>query len=229
MGLYLAKYQLICDYDIKDISINEKYFFDVIKTQTSIIKVDLSDRIHSKSFNNSIINNIVTLCEYYQNISYSRLFLKYNIEKTNNTITINNCISTLNNIGICLELSWPLNKDDEIPSDTCYNEAEKYKKKYTFSQLSHDLEQLKQCLIDGNPFMISIKVHKLANLKHISINKNDKEVVGGIVIMIVGYDDTKNIFKYLYDGLVMDIAYDYVTNSSYTYDIICLTNIEDSF
>jgi len=231
MGNYIWKKQkeITCDCTNEpQMTSAIKYFFEISRIQTSIKHIDMSDKLKNlKHFDNSIINNLLGLLEYYTKLSYSHLFLKYNILKDNPNITVLTTIKTINEYGMCLEGTWPNDKNDDIPSEICYAEATKLHKCVTYVELQQDLEQMKQCLIEGHPFTIILKIFDSINFgKFVKTG----EYLGKLMVTITGFDDSKKHFIYKYQNEVGVIPYDYIINTEYSSSplfISDITNIRD--
>jgi C1A family cysteine protease len=97
---------------------------------------------------------------------------------------------------------WPydISKFAEKPSDDCYSIAKKYHS-VEYKQLEQDLNQFKQCLVQGLPFVFGISVYSsfeteqvrqtgIVPMPHLTTEKR----LGGHALMCVGYDDTKQAF-----------------------------------
>jgi C1A family cysteine protease len=221
-----------------------KHHFEISKIQTSIIQVDLRNKCppiyDQEEFGNSIINAITSLIEFHelrqnQYINISRLFIHYNVLQDHQEITVDTCIKTINQYGTCQESSWPYcNKIKERPSENCYNEAIKNYKCIEFKELTQDLEQLKQCILSGFPFMVGIYLYDNFNIYSpdipMPINNNN---IGGIIIMIIGFDDDKQkfIFRGSFGTNYADkgygyIPYEYIINSQYAADLWFIRDIK---
>lgn len=97
----------------------------------------------------------------------SRLFIYYNERKVNNTIgkdsgaSIRDSVMEIVNVGVCPESLWPydITKYKDCPPQECYDDAIKHKC-IEYKRVNQDLQQLKQCLIEGYPIIFGIEVYK---------------------------------------------------------------------
>ena len=132
----------------------------------------------------------------------SRLFLYYNERVLSNNINTDNGaylsdgIISLQNNGICLEIDWPYtNKFDVKPSPICYKKALKYKALSVYN-LSNTLNEMKQCLINKDPFVLGIAIYSSFETNNVSKtgfvpmpNIETDQFLGGHAVVCVGYND----------------------------------------
>ncbi len=137
----------------------------------------------------------------------SRLFIYYNERKMEGSIDtdsgaqIRDGIKSINNIGVCSEDDWAydITKFTVCPDEKCYDNA-KLHTSIEYKRVIQSLNQLKQCLIEGYPFVFGFEVYssfespEVASTGMMPIPKDGEELLGGHAICAVGYDDTKQVF-----------------------------------
>ncbi len=138
----------------------------------------------------------------------SRLFIYYNERNKEGTVdkdagaSLRDGIKTMAKIGACSEDLWPydISKFTERPPQNCFDDAENHKIK-RYSRLSQSLDQFKQCLEKGKPFIFGILVYESFNTPETEKtgiipmpNTEDEQLLGGHAIVCVGYDDTAKYF-----------------------------------
>lgn len=178
----------------------------------------------------------------------SRLFVYYNEREKEGHINedsgaeICDGIESINKIGLCPETMWPydISKFTEKPSDNCYNDA-KLHRSVKYFKMENTSEQLKQCLINGYPFVFGFEVYESFESDEVAKtgmmpmpNINTEQLLGGHAVCCVGYDDDKKCFivrnswgpnwgdkGYFY------MPYAYMTNSDRCSDFWYITLVED--
>lgn len=140
-------------------------------------------------------------------ITPSRLFIYYGERAIEGTVTedsggfLQDGIDFIHQTGVCPETTWAydINKFTEKPPQNCYTVAENHKCT-SFKQLSQNLNQLKQCLINGYPFVFGIQVYDefesdaVAKTGIVPMPTPSSSNLGGHAIMCVGYDDEHKWF-----------------------------------
>ena len=131
----------------------------------------------------------------------SRLFIYYNERAMEGTISedagaaIRDGVKSLVNLGVCSEKSWAYNisKFAQKPPAPCYKEALKHRVLSYHRILS--LQEMKQCLAEGFPFVFGFTVYEsfesaaVAKTGKLNLPKPTEKNVGGHAICAVGYDD----------------------------------------
>ena len=137
----------------------------------------------------------------------SRLFIYYNERKMEKTIDtdsgaeIRDGIKSISIDGVCSEDLWnyDITKFTECPTQNCYDEAKKHKS-IEYKRVVQSLEQLKQCLIEGFPFVFGFNVYssfesqEVAETGIMPMPKEGEELLGGHAVCAVGFDDNKQVF-----------------------------------
>lgn len=136
----------------------------------------------------------------------SRLFIYYNERKMEGNVSsdagaeIRDGIKSVNKQGVCDEKEWPydISKFTNEPPQKLYDEA-KHHLAVKYERVEQDLKHMKECLIQGFPFVFGFTVYEsfesqeVANTGNMPMPKKGEEVLGGHAVMAVGYDDTKNV------------------------------------
>jgi C1A family cysteine protease len=156
-------------------------------------------------------NALVNAIEYLENkdenfVDFSRLFLYYNerhllgTEDQDSGATIRDGMKSLANQGICKEQTWPYIIENFAvkPPANAYIEARDYV--ITSYERLTSIEDMKDCLLEGFPFVFGIKVFDSLTTEEVASTgiakmpvENDK-FLGGHAICCVGYDDVKQHF-----------------------------------
>jgi C1A family cysteine protease len=145
----------------------------------------------------------------------SRLFIYYNARVadaaedsgdgsgtgavTDSGSTVTSAIETLEDIGCCLESTWPydISKVNEKPSDAAYAEAPPYKVTEAF-QVNLDLTEMKKCLAQGFPFSFGLMIYpSYDDLKSDGIAPmpgSNEQSDGSHCQLAVGYNDSTQSF-----------------------------------
>ncbi len=131
----------------------------------------------------------------------SRLFVYYNERVLEGTVNedsgavIRDGIKTLVKQGVCSEKRWPyvIAKFAKKPTAACYKEASK--EQITSYHRILTLDQMRQCLAEGYPFVFGFTVYEsfeseaVAKTGQAEMPKPDEQVLGGHAVMAAGYDD----------------------------------------
>jgi len=109
-------------------------------------------------------------------------------------------VKSLVNLGVCSEKKWPyvITQFTKKPSGACFKEAGRHK--VTSYHRILTLQQMKQCLAEGYPFVFGFTVYAsfesqaVANSGIVPMPAPGEKVVGGHAVLAVGYDDNKQQF-----------------------------------
>ncbi|HWG97590.1 MAG TPA: C1 family peptidase [Nitrospira sp.] len=132
----------------------------------------------------------------------SRLFIYYNERAMEGTISedagamIRDGVKSLVKWGVCTEKRWPykINKFAKKPSPSCYKQAGDYQ--VTSYHRIIGLQQMKQCLAEGYPFVFGFSVYEAFESPHVAktgqlnVPKPGEKQLGGHAVMAVGYDES---------------------------------------
>lgn len=136
----------------------------------------------------------------------SRLFIYYNERAMEGTIgedagaAIRDGVKSLVKQGVCTEKKWPyqIAKFTAKPSPACYKEAANHQVNSYHRILT--LEQMKQCLAEGYPFVFGFTVYEsfespaVAKTGTLNLPKTSEKNLGGHAVCAVGYDDKTQRF-----------------------------------
>lgn len=153
-------------------------------------------------------NAIASALEFLENkngtkrfLDYSRLFIYYNERALEGTVQsdagaeIRDGVKAINKWGCCFEKTWPyvVAKFAVKPSTTAFAEAKLHLiKKY---QRLNTLDQMKNCLASGYPFVFGFSVYAsfesdaVARTGAAPMPQPNEELLGGHAVLGVGYDN----------------------------------------
>lgn len=152
-------------------------------------------------------NALVGALEFLEkkdNVSFvdlSRLFVYYNERVVENSVgsdsgaQIRDGIKTLAKKGVCSEKCWPydISKFSVKPKHHCYDEASKHK--ITSYYRIQALDEMRQCLADGYPFVFGFSVYEsfesqqVAQTGIVQMPQSSDKQLGGHAVLAVGYDE----------------------------------------
>jgi hypothetical protein len=169
----------------------------LIQNSDNIIKIDLRPAINNYEFLGSTANSLASLIEYdIPNFRCSRMFIYYNERLNTDTYNLNNSIKSLIENNFCSYDEYPYNPEliNEKPSELIYKNANKYK--FSIIKIKKDLNNLILSLVNNEPFITTIKIFESFEIgnKEIKIPKINEKELGGITIVVYGFDMTKQIF-----------------------------------
>lgn len=136
----------------------------------------------------------------------SRLFIYYNERAMEGTIgedagaAIRDGVKSLVKQGVCAEKKWPyqIAKFTAKPSAACYKEATD--RQVTSYHRILTLQQMKQCLAEGYPFVFGFSVYEsfesaaVAKTGKLNLPKPSEKNLGGHAVCAVGFDDSSKRF-----------------------------------
>jgi len=186
---------------------------------TSVKSVDLRDKcppIYDQGNLGSCTANAIAAAYQFDEMKQgesnafipSRLFIYYNERNIEGTVStdsgaqIRDGIKSINTVGVCPETMWPYDptKFTDQPSSECYADAKQYHT-VQYKKLEQDLNQFKQCLLEGLPFVFGIVVYEsfesdaVTQTGNVPMPNTDTEKqIGGHAMMCVGYDTDKQVF-----------------------------------
>lgn len=197
---------------------HKKYMFSVNKNINNIVKIDLRPScppVYDQGQLGSCSANAIGFCYHYDELLQgetnpfipSRLFIYYNercIEgdiDTDSGAQIHDGIQSINKTGVCPETMWTydISKFKDKPPNECYLDAEKHKS-INYKAISQDLQQIKQCLVEGFPIVFGFLVYQsfessdVAKTGIVPMPQPNESVLGGHAVAIVGFDDDKKWF-----------------------------------
>ena len=136
----------------------------------------------------------------------SRLFIYYNERAMEGTVgedagaMIRDGVKSLVKLGVCTEKKWPyrIARFTAKPSSACYGDATN--RQITSYHRILTLQQMKQCLAEGYPFVFGFSVYQsfesatVARTGKVELPKADETMVGGHAVCAVGYDEAARRF-----------------------------------
>ena len=139
-------------------------------------------------------------------IDFSSIFLYYNERVINHSTdtdsgaSLRDGIKTLKKLGDCIEELWPYNLEQftSKPPLSAYKNAKNYQI-ISYYRL-HTLEEMKQTLSSGWPFVFGFAVYESFESKKtvktgiVSMPKKDERLLGGHAVLAAGYDDDNKWF-----------------------------------
>jgi hypothetical protein len=174
------------------------------------------------------------------------LFIYYNTRVIENTVnedsgtTISGALTVLRKQGACPEPIWPYNISQYAvkPSTEAYASGSKHLMS-VYARVLLDLAQMKQCLLDGFPFVFGVLLYSSFENVGISgvvpIPRAGEQLLGGHCMACVGFNDAAQQFivrnswgsnwgaqGYCY------IPYAYLTNSDYMFDMWTIRTVSDT-
>jgi C1A family cysteine protease len=239
-------------------STDEFHNFIVTTTLDNIKLVDLRSTcpaVYNQDKLGSCTANAIAAAYEYDEIKQnekdvfipSRLFIYYNERKiegsvdTDSGAEIRDGIKSISIDGVCSEDMWKydITKYTECPTQECYDEAKNHKS-IEYKRVVQSLEQLKQCLIEGFPFVFGFNVYSSFETQEVAesgvmpMPKEGEELLGGHAVCAVGFDDNKRVFivrnswgdswgdkGYFY------MPYAFITNTSQCSDFWTVRKIKD--
>ena len=104
-------------------------------------------------------------------------------------------VKTLVNLGVCTEKKWPyrIARFTNKPSTVCYKEAADHQ--VTSYHRIIGLQQMRQCLAEGYPFVFGFSVYdafeskQVASTGTLNLPQPGEKQMGGHAVCAVGYDD----------------------------------------
>ncbi|UVT22330.1 MAG: C1 family peptidase [Nitrospira sp.] len=176
----------------------------------------------------------------------SRLFIYYNERAMEGTIRedagamIRDGVKSLVKLGVCTEKLWPykIERFTKKPSQACYKQARN--RQVTSYHRVIGLQQMKQCLAEGYPFVFGFSVYEafespqVAKTGQLDLPKPSEKQIGGHAVLAVGYDEqAQRILVRNSWGADWGIQgyftmpYDYISNDNLADDFWTLRMIED--
>jgi len=175
----------------------------------------------------------------------SRLFVYYNERMIENDVKndsgaiMADGVKSLCTYGVCKEISWPyiITKFAIKPPLYCYEEAKKHKLIQYYS-LPNNITQMKQALINGFPFVVSILVYssfesaQVTMTGYVPMPQPNETLLGGHAILCVGYNEIKKVWimrnswgNQWGDKGYFYLPYQYLINPNLASDLWVLQNI----
>ena len=170
----------------------------------------------------------------------SRLYIYYFSRLIENNIEIDsgcdlrNVMKAVANYGACEENTLPYNIENfkQCPNEYCIKEGKLKIKNFKYLSIDQDLNIIKNCIFQGYPIILGIELYESSEYKENLISGNipipdtdNEEYLGGHCVLLIGYDDTRQIFCFLNswgddvgDNGYFYIAYDYLLDNKLATD-----------
>jgi len=176
----------------------------------------------------------------------SRLFIYYNTRVIENSVyedagaNISDSLYSVAKSGACPETLWPyiISQFTVRPSTEAYTSGAKHLVKL-YARVLLTLAQMKQCLIDGFPFIFGIDLYSsfwdVDSDGMVPVPENREILLGGHCMACVGFNDATQTFTVRNswgndwgDHGYCYIPYSYLTNPSHVFDLWTIRTIADT-
>jgi C1A family cysteine protease len=138
----------------------------------------------------------------------SRLFIYYNERVIEDCVLydsgaqLRDGITAIVKQGVCVESQWPYDpvKFTTQPSTDCYTQALFHQATVYLRIDNTKIGDIKSCLAQGFPIAAGFTVYSafesdtVSKTGILSLPQSTEQILGGHAILIVGYDDTKQVF-----------------------------------
>jgi C1A family cysteine protease len=233
--------------------------FEISKNLAHIKVVDLRDQcppVYDQGQLGSCTANAIGFAHQFDQMKQgeknpytpSRLFIYYNERDMEGNIdqdvgaSIKDGIASVNQLGVCPETMWPydIQKFKDKPTKDCYDIALKNVSISSKRLDGTNLEQLKQCLVDGFPFVFGFEVFESFESKEVATTgvmpmpKDGERVLGGHAVAAVAYSSDRNAFliRNSWGDKWGDKGYfwmpvEFITNAKYTDDFWAIEKLKE--
>jgi len=178
----------------------------------------------------------------------SRLFIYYNERSMIGTVNrdsgamLRDGIKSINREGVCNETCWPYDITifTKKPPRKCYREAKNYQT-IAYSRVNRNLDEMKNCLAAGLPFVFGFTVYESFYSKETAATGMMKwtdgmeRSLGGHAVMAIGYDDDLDGGRFIVrnswgtnwgDKGYFYMPYQYLTNNNLSADFWVIQSVE---
>jgi len=174
----------------------------------------------------------------------SRLFIYFNGRDLDGSpyedvgCTLRNAIKGVVKLGTCSEKIWPYIIGNVLmrPFQRCYEEAIRNKVD-SYYRIGYTLDDLKQCLFEGFPFTIGVRIFENFPMETSTgiIPMPQGDILGGHAMLIVGYRRIDRMFiirnswgSNWGDGGYGYIPFDYVLNNGWSGDFWTIRSLQSN-
>lgn len=196
---------------------------------------------------NAVVNTLKYLYMRNKRLTknWSRLFNYYNTRVLENSVNeddgcqIRNAIKVCNKSGTPFEPTWPYNisKFANKPTITSYNEARNHIIT-SYRRVSQTRNDIQTCLLASNPILIgfycgtNIFSNYTTKTGNVTYPTNNEQIIGGHCVLLVGYDDNKQVYEFMNSWGTRwgnkgygTLPYSYVENSNLAADFWIVENV----
>lgn len=217
----MSFYDVIIDNNNIDIFEKENFTINLIDDVSIIDLRDKMPPLNNYELLGSTANSLAILIEYdIPNYKCSRLFLYYNERLNTETYNINSSIQSLLEYGFCSNDDYSYNQEliNEEPSVDIYNKAKEKINKFSIIKIKKDLNSLLLALINNEPFITTIAIFDNfdINKSEILMPKSINKQIGGITIVVCGFDISKQIFMIQLMNNYYELPFQYLLKENYS-------------
>ena len=217
----MSFYDVIIDNSNIDIFEKENFTINLSDNLTSIDLRDKMPSLNHYELLGSTANSLATLIEYdIPDYRCSRLFLYYNERLNTETYNINSSIKSLLEFGFCSNDDYSYNPEliNEEPNEIIYNKAKEKLNKFSIIKIKKDLNSLFLALINNEPFITTIAIFDNFDIlkPEISMPKLINKQIGGITIVVCGFDISKQIFIIQLMNNYYELPFQYLLKENYS-------------
>lgn len=140
-------------------------------------------------------------------LDFSRLFVYWYERDMEGTVNVDSGayirdgIKVVHDNGVPVEEFWKydIEKFREKPDDNAVQMAQHHVS-FEYARIDRDLNQMKQYLLNGNPFVFGFLVYEsfesfeTTKTGHMKMPKSGEKLLGGHAVMAVGFDDDQKTF-----------------------------------
>lgn len=232
------------DFYYKKLSRKEK--LQVLPKKVDLVDTKLFPAIYNQGNTSSCTAQGIAAAVYFDRAKQklpvfnpSRLFIYWNERvmegstMSDDGAIIRDGVKSLAKVGYCNEDIWKFDESLLLkkPSNDCFNQSKKYKSLSYYRIDNSKIRDIKNCLAQGFPIVFGATLYasfdeadKAAGV--VPLPKKDEEILGGHCMLLVGYDDDKNLFKIRnsWGEESGDKGYNY-----FPYDYLVDTDLADDF
>ena len=219
----MSFFDVIIDNSINLVYLLEKDNFNINFNKKDFL-IDLRDKMPSLDryeLLGSTANCIATLIEYdIPNFICSRMYIYYNERLDTDTYNLNNSIKSILKYGFCdnNDYKYESSMINNQPPKEIYEKANEMKYKFEFIKLKKNLNSLCASLLNNEPIIISILIYESFNINNyeISLPVSNEKQLGGITIIICGFNIANQTFIIQLLNKYYEIPFMYILTNNYS-------------
>ena len=210
----------INDNDKNIVNVIQKTIYN-INNDDDVIIMSLKKNLSPNSYFENVgstANALATIIEYdIPNYRCSRLFFNYNSDN----LSLNESINNLFKYGFCAYEDYNI---DDKPNDEIYMKAGEQKFTFDINKINKDLNSLLLSIINNEPFITSIRIYESFDYPEtiktgfIPMPKNNEKEIGGITIVVYGFNKQKQLFMAKYQNKFIELSFFYLIKDIYLSD-----------